>query len=419
MVNMYGAGKAFNNRFIQNNYPTMAKPTNRRQAPTLNFFGCGHQHSGPQQVTINNGPQGVWGFLGGLAQGILGGGLLGGLFGGGNQYGGFNQMQYGMSPYGMINQGINPVTPQNQNQTQAQQLSNLKTLFPDYNIVSEDGGKFSTIGKKGDVISGNYEEMKTKLAADKGTKPANETVDPNKADPTKDDPTKDDPTKDDPTKDNPTQPNQPTNQPTNPTNPTNPAVRPAGARRTGGSPQGWYRAANDNQELIQASKGKNAKAVTNNLLTTKLNGALTPAQQNELTQVIIKKNPSVFDKSGNPLPNADYSKLDVPTMEWIKTNILKETEGNRSDVSGPNSATGRAMKQTTKVGNNQNYVNQFYTKGYRETNCKGIFYNESTKKHYKLNGNKLYEIKANVKQVNSDGTWIDTAGKKHAASELK
>lgn len=102
MVNMYGAGKAFNLRFQQSNYPTMAKPTHRGTTQKFQFFGCGHQHSGPQQVTINNGPQGFFGFLGGLFGGLFGGGI-GGMFGGFNQLNGTYNQFGGMSPYGMIN----------------------------------------------------------------------------------------------------------------------------------------------------------------------------------------------------------------------------------------------------------------------------------------------------------------------------
>ena len=171
MVNMYGAGKAFNLRYQQNNHRLMPRPGfQHAQQKAMILGGChGHHHSGPTNVTINQGPQGFWGFMSGLFGGLFGGGMMGGLFGP------FNQISGGGYMGGM------PTIQNTKNQTQAQQLQNLQTLFPDYSIVSEEGGKFSTISKKdGSVISGTYEEMKTKLAADKGAKPDTEKPDTEK-----------------------------------------------------------------------------------------------------------------------------------------------------------------------------------------------------------------------------------------------
>lgn len=89
----------------------------------------------------------------------------------------------------------------------------------------------------------------------------------------------------------------------------------------GGSPAGWYRAANDKSTNVQASKGtqngQTAQQILSNVLGTKLTGVLNKQQQAELLGELIKKNPSVFDGNGNPKDNADYSKLDVPTMDYI------------------------------------------------------------------------------------------------------
>ena len=157
----------------------------RPQQPQM-LFGCDsvphhhHHHHQPTHVTIKQGNF-FTGFLAGLLGGAgwfgggmpsmnmgmnwYGGGMPGMNFGGGwNQLGGmsggWNQLG-ATSPYGMLNQ-----VQQQQNQIQAKELSNLKTLFKDYNIVSEVNGKFTTIGKDGSVITGNYEEMKAQLEED-------------------------------------------------------------------------------------------------------------------------------------------------------------------------------------------------------------------------------------------------------------
>ena len=156
MVNMYGAGKAFNLRYQQNNYRMMPRPGFQHAAQKAALLGChGHHHCGPQNVTINQGPQGFWGFMTGLFGGLFGGGMMGmgGLFG-------------GMSPYGMLNQALSG-TQKTEDQTQAQDLQRLKTLFPDYKIVPEKDGGFSAISKDGhSIISGDYETMQTKLSED-------------------------------------------------------------------------------------------------------------------------------------------------------------------------------------------------------------------------------------------------------------
>ncbi len=156
MVNMYGAGKAFNLRYQQNNYRMMPRPGFQHAAQKAALLGChGHHHCGPQNVTINQGPQGFWGFMTGLFGGLFGGGMMGmgGLLG-------------GMSPYGMLNQALSG-TQKTEDQTQAQDLQRLKTLFPDYKIVPEKDGGFSAISKDGhSIISGDYETMQTKLSED-------------------------------------------------------------------------------------------------------------------------------------------------------------------------------------------------------------------------------------------------------------
>jgi hypothetical protein len=406
-MGFYNAGNVFNYRFMKASTKLQA-PTFRRQ-PARPIFGCGG--NSVTNVTVQNGPSGFWGFMSGLFSGLTGGGMMmgmGNMFGG---FGGFNSIgSFGnySSPFGAVN-GANAgsaqqLTPE---QEQAQQLSNLKTLFPDVSFVAEKDGKFSATKKDGTLISDKtYDEMKKGLASVTPTGGKSDEVE-------------------NPAVDNPDEEGKSGHA--DGQDDTGNVDNPGGTERgfQGVTPKGipgWYKASNDKASYVKETKNadgtnKNATQVTNDILSSKLYGALTPDQQNELRNEIIKKNPSVFDKDGNPKSNADYSKLDVPTMSWIKTNILKETEDTKTDNEGANSATGKAKNSKTEVGNNQHITNQLYQKGYRETYCKGIYYKDG--KHYKLNGNKLVTIKYNnIKQVNQDGSWYDTSGKLHKESLL-
>lgn len=92
-----------------------------------------------------------------------------------------------------------------------------------------------------------------------------------------------------------------------------------------GSKDGWYKAANDKSSNVNQThidgKGKSAQQVTSAILGTKLTGVLNKSQQEELCKIIIKNNPSVFNSDGKPKANANYAKLDVPTMAWIENHF--------------------------------------------------------------------------------------------------
>lgn len=133
------------------------------------------------------------------------------------------------------------------------------------------------------------------------------------------------------------------------------------ARRTG-SPRGWYRTSGDRSSLI-SSLGKNGKKPTANqvlnaLLQTKLTGKLSPQQQRELLNQIIRKNPSVFDSSGKPKPNADYTKLDVPTLATIREMFgMKANQGGQRKYD--HVYAGKTV-YTTRNGDYMKFVNGKY-----------------------------------------------------------
>ena len=178
---MFNMGRFGNIRMAHNTYKPI-HPNYGQPQPRIGLFDhcCGHSHySGPTNITINQGPQGFWGFMGGLFGGFLGGIGLGGLFGG-NQFGmyGMNNM-YGMGGvpnYGSLFNNVNLLNLGNtsgatggitQGTPQAKQLKNLNELFNGYKIVPESDGTFTSISKDGKtILSGSYEDMKTKLSED-------------------------------------------------------------------------------------------------------------------------------------------------------------------------------------------------------------------------------------------------------------
>ncbi len=157
MVNMYGAGKAFNLRFQQRGISQMRFRQPQPRMPIMTH--CHGHHSGPTNVTINQGPQGFWGFLGGFFGGLFSSGILGGLFGG------RQQAMYNPSPYGMLNQQMTLGNTQGTlGNDDNNNLARLKSLYPGYNIVPEGDGKFSAT-KDNQLVADHlsYDEMKKAL----------------------------------------------------------------------------------------------------------------------------------------------------------------------------------------------------------------------------------------------------------------
>jgi hypothetical protein len=176
---MYGAGKAYGARFIPN-YPTQVRvPSGGKN---INIFSRPPMVS--QNITINNGPTGLWGFLGGFANGlfnsVLGGGMFGGgLFGGGLFNGGlfggglFNGGWFGGGLFGpsmgsMSSMGsLGSLTGGgNANNTE---LAKLNGLFAKagYSIIPEGDGKYSATDKNGKLVAKDmsYDQIRDVLGA--------------------------------------------------------------------------------------------------------------------------------------------------------------------------------------------------------------------------------------------------------------
>lgn len=155
-MGIYGAGKAFNYEFIRRGQVSR-NPKIIQKQPANVVFG-GHSVTKTTNITVNNGPTGFWGFMGGFINSLFGGGLS---FGGFNSFSNFGMgMGMGMpmmaSPFGMLNQTqMNSKAPKS-----GDRLNDLKTLYPDWNIVSDGNGNYDATSKDGTVHhKGNFEQM--------------------------------------------------------------------------------------------------------------------------------------------------------------------------------------------------------------------------------------------------------------------
>jgi hypothetical protein len=88
-------------------------------------------------------------------------------------------------------------------------------------------------------------------------------------------------------------------------------------------------------------------------LGTKLTGCLNAQQQTELCNLIIRRNPSVFESDGKAKAYADYSKLDVPTMELIENHFNLQ---HGATVARHDDIHSEAKGTKTIKGNNGYYV---------------------------------------------------------------
>jgi hypothetical protein len=168
-MGIYEAGKAFNLRYAQNSFrPSMIR-ARRPMMPNAGIFGFSGSPS-VTNITVNNGgPSGFWGFMSGFFGGLTGMSGLGNMFGFcglGNMFNCFggNMFGSGYGNFGALNAGSATGAQQTPEQEQAQQLANLKALFPDIAFVAEKDGKFSAAKKDGTLIdSKTYDEMKAEL----------------------------------------------------------------------------------------------------------------------------------------------------------------------------------------------------------------------------------------------------------------
>ncbi|MBQ8458742.1 hypothetical protein IJ541_01415 [bacterium] len=416
MVNIHGASNAYHMKYVQPHAPQIRAPRGGRTQQTViiqqtNNYGGGYGNWDMGGFPPPPKPSGFERFMGSFLTGFGIGTML---------VKGF-QLLGDWLGFGKKNKAgnVQNQTIQNNNNTSSMtDLQRLEKLFSGhgFQIIQNGDGTYSATDKNGKLVGDHlsYDEMCKKLGESntketQGT-PAKENDDGGKVQDDAGGKVQDDGG----------------GKAQGGGGSASAAGKGSGASRSA-SPQGWYRAqGNGNNYEHSATDIKKVEAesaqkhqsnaqvvVTQHILKSKMGGTLNAQQINQLTQEVIKKNPSVFNADGSFKKGAQgtvqVDKLDLPTMDWIKTNIL----GEQSDAKGPNSATGKAMSTKTQAGNTQYNANKAAQEGYRETFRKGIFYDEKTKTHYQLQKDGTYKPLKDVKMVMKDGSWIDNKGKTH------
>ena len=125
-----------------------------------------------ENINIQNGPSGFWGFMTGLSQGLFGGGMGYGMGMGGSIFGcqsmpmmgmGMQMPMLGMGSYPMLN---GATTSQGTGDQKNPDLDNLNAFFggKGYVIRQEKDGTY-TAAKDGKIVaSGKYDDVKAKLS---------------------------------------------------------------------------------------------------------------------------------------------------------------------------------------------------------------------------------------------------------------
>ncbi len=333
----------------------------------LMFFGItpmgGYNYTA--NISINNGSFGIGAFFGGLLRGLATSFGIGSVFGyrapvvySGNTINGM-----GGNVYGALN---------NTHSIADERFSNLKQIFPKYNVLKNPDGTFILANKDGSGIemTGSYKELIEKAEED-GKKAKTQGSEKEKTDtstpsseepastptsnepsstPTSSDPSST-PTSSDPSS-TPTS-SDPSSTPTSsdpsstPTS-SDPSSTPTSEepssseksqkseskkQKTQGakasknrSPKGWYRANNINEGKIAGllTPGSTPMQVLNKILQSKMD-YLSNDDRVLLAKELERKNPSIFSK-GKVKAGADLGKLDIPTIKYIKENYVEDVK---------------------------------------------------------------------------------------------
>lgn len=334
-MGIYGMGKAFNLRYANSG---QYRATHVRRPPARPMCG-GHAVSFTENtnVTIKNGPSGFWGFLGGLFGGLFGGGMGGGMsMGMGMPMG---MPMGGMSPFGMLNTKMSQVTPQKQN---GDRLADLQKMYPDWNITSDGNGKYDAVNKDQTVHhSGNFDEMCQKLLKEK-TPVGEKQGDGDKKTNMKE--VKDDKGKSE---------NDANKADGNSSLNGNDKVTNTKSHKAKGYvPDGWYRADTQSSEgkSLNLKSCTSANAVLNKLLNHKMD-VLSDTDRAALCKELIKANPSVFNSDGTVKANANFDKLDIPSINYIKQKYTGNVTYNKTTGTGTytSKATGEKVTQNSTM----------------------------------------------------------------------
>ena len=272
-------------------------------------------------------------------------------------------------------------TTSTQTNNYEQQLANLKTLYPKYNIVSDGDGKFRATDSDGNYIgSGTYDEMCNLLASQQTNK---QTVEEARE-------------------------KEDGNGSNSDTDIRDEDVKAATASNTTGSsgkvkvPNGWYRADTQSNEgkNLKLSDCKTAREVLNKILSSKMDYLSTQDRDRLLTE-LIKYNPSVFESNGDVKQDADFDKLDVPSINYIKTQYING-DGTYNSKTGAvtynSKKDGQVSGQSTINDQHNNIVrgkNGYYVK--RGSTSQGnTYYNN---KGQKIDGDEFKKYCPNIYKI--------------------
>ena len=88
-------------------------------------------------------------------------------------------------------------------------------------------------------------------------------------------------------------------------------------------PSGWYRADTNSNEgkNLALNECTSATEVLNKLLQSKCDW-LSDSDRADLVKTLISANPSVFSQDGKVKPGADFDKLDVPSINYIRSTYV-------------------------------------------------------------------------------------------------
>lgn len=81
----------------------------------------------------------------------------------------------------------------------------------------------------------------------------------------------------------------------------------------------WYRATQRGFTNFDAEfKNKSVDELVSRLGGFSAKGPLSTEKAQHLKEILIRQNPSVFNRDGSIKTNADYTKLDIPNVKWLQ-----------------------------------------------------------------------------------------------------
>lgn len=365
MSGLYGLGRAFNLKYRPNG--PMKTFIYDRRMPMMFDYGARRCHGGSymqENLVIDYGKRGFWGNFADILQGLTMGAFaftqIFGMFGGGKSSDIVEGPEESKKP-----------KPQGAKSDDGQNLKRLQTLAKgkDITIIQEENGKFTLVKDNQSLKNADYKDAQDWIINFNSDKSKQVATPDNKANVKQtsiDDEAKKKAEAEAKAKaeaeakakaeaeakakaEAEAKANAADNNISTPS-----TTKKNVSNNVRKSPTGWYPATSDKQEAISKlsieelkeaeSGGKSAPTyLLEQLLGSKNWNSLSAENKAELLNELIKKNPSVFTqdvensdgiiKSGGRLrKDADISKLDVPSIDWIVNNIGVKPKTDKSPV---------------------------------------------------------------------------------------